>query len=102
MPSGVPNNPQKGDRLLAAVFVTIPARRANPAHVRAGARTFFVTSSAWGKQRQVRAHIRNNPVARNLVANPQNDPHSSAHPGFELDPVPQGLQKQAGALNIAG
>jgi len=51
---------------------------------------------------QVRAYIRNNPVARNLVANPQNYPHSSAHPGFELDPVPQGLQNQAGALNIAG
>ena len=55
MPSGVPNNLQKGDRLLAAVFVTIPARRANPAHVTAGARTFFVTSSAWSKQRLLKS-----------------------------------------------
>ena len=51
---------------------------------------------------QVRAYIRNNPVARNLVADPQNYPYSSAHPGFELDAVPQGLQNQAGALNLAG
>jgi putative transposase len=41
---------------------------------------------------QVRIYIRNNPVARHLVADPQHYPHSSAHPGFELDPVPQGLR----------
>jgi putative transposase len=30
--------------------MAIPARRADPSHVKAGARTFFVTSSAWGKR----------------------------------------------------
>jgi putative transposase len=30
--------------------MAIPARRANPAHMMAGSRTFFVTSSAWGRQ----------------------------------------------------
>ena len=178
MPSGVPNHRKKESGFSRCV-VSIPARRANPAHVTAGARTFFVTSSAWGKQSllqsdraaglflrvlyeyraqskfrlhdfvvmpdhfhvlltvesgmtieramqfikggfsfragkelgmrspifhkgfsevritepegflQVRAYIRNNPVARNLVADPQDYPYSSAHPGFELDPVPQ-------------
>jgi len=162
--------------------MAIPARRADPAHVKAGARTFFVTSSAWGKQNllqsdraaglflrvlydyraqskfrlhdfvvmpdhfhllltvesgmtieravqfikggfsfragkelgmkspiwqkgfsearisdieaflQVRTYIRNNPVARHLVADPGDYLHSSAHPGFELDPVPYGMR----------
>ena len=30
--------------------MAIPTRRANPANIKAGARTFFVTSSAWRKQ----------------------------------------------------
>jgi len=129
--------------------MAIPARRADPTHVKVGARTFFVTSSAWGKQNllqsdraaklfllviydyraqfskggfsfragkelairspvcqkgfsevriadsegvlQVRTYIRNNPVVRHLVADPEDYLYSSAHPGFELDPVPQGL-----------
>jgi putative transposase len=189
-PSGVPNR-RKKEPGFSRCLVAIPARHANPAHVKAGARTFFITSSTWGKQSllqsdraaglflrvlydyraqnkfrlhdfvampdhfhvlltvesgmtieravqfikggfsfragkelgmrspiwqkgfsevritepegflQVRAYIRNNPVARNLVADPQNYPYSSAHPGFELDAVPQGLQNQAGALNLA-
>jgi putative transposase len=51
---------------------------------------------------QVRTYIRNNPVARHLVTDPQEYPHSSACPGFELDPVPQALQNHAGTLNLAG
>jgi putative transposase len=160
--------------------MAIPARRADPSHVKAGARTFFVTSSildklnllqsdraaelflrllydyrAQGKFRlhdfvvmphhfhllltvgsemtieravqfikggfsfragkelgmrsplwqkgfsevrithpkgflQVRIYIRNNPAMRHLVVEPRDYPYSSAHPGFELDPVPQG------------
>jgi len=30
--------------------MAIPTRHANPDQVKAGARTFFVTSSAWGKR----------------------------------------------------
>src|ERR1022692_1630030 len=161
--------------------MAIPIRHADPAHVKAGARTFFVTSSVWGKQnllqseraaelflrvlydyrahskfrlhefvvmpdhfhllltvesemtieravqfvkggfsfragrelgmrspiwqkgfsevrisdaeafQQVRTYIRNNPVARHLVSNPEDYRQSSAYPGFELDPVPHGL-----------
>jgi putative transposase len=37
-------------------------------------------------------YIRNNPVARLLVEDPLRYPHSSAYPGFELDPAPQGLK----------
>jgi putative transposase len=37
-------------------------------------------------------YIRNNPVARNLAAVAEQFPYSSAHPGFELDPAPQGLK----------
>ena len=162
-------------------FMSIPTRHANPSHVTAGARTFFVTSSTWGKQNllqsnrsaelflrvlydyraqnkfrlhnfvvmpdhvhllltveseitieravqfvkggfsfragkelgmrtpvwqkgfsevriidsehflQVRVYIHNNPVARHLVTEPQNYPYSSAHPRFELDPIPSGM-----------
>jgi putative transposase len=161
--------------------MAIPVRRADPARVTAGARTFFVTSSAWDKQNllqsdrmaglflrvlydyraqkkfrlhefvvmpdhfhllitveseitieravqfikggfafragkelgigspvwqkgfseirvtdsqtflRVRNYIRNNPLARHLVSDPAEYPYSSSHPGFELDPVPQGL-----------
>jgi len=162
--------------------MAIPPRRADPTHVTAGARTFFVTSSTWGKQnllqsdratelflrvlydyraqnkfrlhefvvmpdhvhllltvesqitieravqfikggfafragrelglksplwqkgfsevripdaeafQQVRTYIRNNPVIRHLVADPADYPPSSAHPGFELDPIPLGMR----------
>jgi putative transposase len=41
---------------------------------------------------QVRTYISNNPVVRHLVDNPEDYQQSSAHPGFELDPVPQGLK----------
>jgi putative transposase len=37
-------------------------------------------------------YIRNNPVTRHLVSEAAEFPHSSAHIGFELDPVPQGLK----------
>jgi putative transposase len=37
-------------------------------------------------------YIRNNPVARHLVTEAALYPYSSAHPGFELDPAPQGLK----------
>jgi putative transposase len=42
--------------------------------------------------RQTSEYIRNNPVARHLVTEAELYPHSSAHPGFELDPAPQGLK----------
>lgn len=37
-------------------------------------------------------YIRNNPVARHLVGEASQYPYSSAYPGFELDPAPQGLK----------
>lgn len=37
-------------------------------------------------------YIRNNPVARRLVSDAQLFPYSSAHPRFQLDPMPQGLK----------
>lgn len=37
-------------------------------------------------------YIRNNPVVRHLVDAAAQFPYSSAHPGFELDPAPQGLK----------
>jgi putative transposase len=37
-------------------------------------------------------YIRNNPVARHLVDEAEQFPYSSAYPGFELDPAPQGLK----------
>jgi hypothetical protein len=40
----------------------------------------------------VAEYIRNNPVARHLVLQAAEFPHSSAHPGFELDLPPQGLK----------
>jgi REP-associated tyrosine transposase len=49
MPSGVPNRPERKGG-FSRCFMAIPTRRANPANVTAGARTFFVTSSVWGKQ----------------------------------------------------
>ena len=40
-------------------------------------------------------YIRNNPVARHLVDEAAQFPYSSAHPGFELDPPPQGLKPKS-------
>ncbi|MFZ1011682.1 MAG: transposase [Candidatus Sulfotelmatobacter sp.] len=37
-------------------------------------------------------YIRENPVRENLCERPEEYLYSSAHPGFELDPVPQGLK----------
>jgi len=36
--------------------------------------------------------MKHNPVRRHLVLEAAEFPHSSAHPGFELDPAPQGLK----------
>jgi putative transposase len=41
---------------------------------------------------QVGAYIRNNPVAQHLVREATEFPYSSAYPGFQLDPAPQGLK----------
>ena len=41
---------------------------------------------------RVRKYIRNNPVARHLANTASEFPYSSAHPGYELDPAPQGLK----------
>jgi len=41
---------------------------------------------------RTREYIRNNPVARHLVAEAAEYPYSSAYPRFELDPAPQGLK----------
>lgn len=44
-------------------------------------------------------YIHMNPVRKRYCAKPEEYPYSSAFPGFELDPVPQGLKPQAvGAL----
>jgi REP-associated tyrosine transposase len=37
-------------------------------------------------------YMRQNPVKRNLCEKPEDYPYSSAHTGFELDGVPQGLK----------
>ena len=37
-------------------------------------------------------YIRSNPVRRGLVSRAEEFPYSSAYPGFELDPPPQGLK----------
>ena len=41
---------------------------------------------------KVGRYIRNNPVARYLVQEAAEFPYSSAYPGFQLDPAPQGLK----------
>lgn len=38
-------------------------------------------------------YIRNNPVAAHLVLDASKFPHSSAYPGFEIDPPPQWLSR---------
>jgi putative transposase len=40
------------------------------------------------------SYIRNNPVKDRLCERPDEFPHSSAHAGFEMDAVPQGLKPQ--------
>jgi putative transposase len=42
-----------------------------------------------------REYVRLNPVRARLAEIPEAYPHSSAHPRFELDPVPQGLTPQS-------
>jgi len=37
-------------------------------------------------------YVRQNPVEAGLVERAEEFPYSSAHPGFELDPCPQGLK----------
>ena len=41
------------------------------------------------------SYIYNNPVREKLCERPDQYPYSSAHPGFELDSVPQGLKPQS-------
>jgi putative transposase len=41
-------------------------------------------------------YIRENPVRKRLCDSASEFPYSSAHSGFELDPVPQGLKPQSG------
>jgi putative transposase len=48
-----------------------------------------LTGEAFAGMRQ---YVHNNPVKRGLVSEPSQFPHSSAHYGFELDPVPPGLK----------
>jgi len=40
-------------------------------------------------------YIHNNPVKERLCDHPEDFPYSSAHPGFELNPAPQGLKPQS-------
>jgi putative transposase len=44
-------------------------------------------------------YVHNNPVKGHLCERPEEYAYSSAHPGFELDPVPQGLKPQAGGAS---
>lgn len=39
-----------------------------------------------------RDYIHQNPIRRDLARTPEEYPHSSAHPGFEIDEVPQRLK----------
>jgi putative transposase len=41
---------------------------------------------------QTSEYIRDNPITEQLVAEAAQYPYSSAYPGFELDPAPQGLK----------
>ena len=49
----------------------------------------------WQAFDEIRKYIWNNPVARHLVREAAEFPHSSAHLGFELDPAPQGLKPRS-------
>jgi putative transposase len=48
-----------------------------------------------GDYAQNTRYIHENPVRRNLCEGPEDYVYSSAHDGFELDPVPQGLKPQS-------
>lgn len=49
---------------------------------------------------KMREYIWNNPVKRGLVRHAEEYPYSSARPGFQLDPPPQGLKPvEVGDLN---
>ena len=54
----------------------------------------FYDVRVWTPQQYERSreYIHNNPVKRRLVSESGLYPYSSAHSGFELDPVPQGLK----------
>jgi REP-associated tyrosine transposase len=48
------------------------------------------------------AYVRNNPFKERLCASPDEFPYSSAHAGFEMDAVPQGLKpEELGELDTA-
>ena len=50
----------------------------------------------WEDYRQHVAYIRGNPARKGLCERPEEFPCCSAHPGFELDPVPQRLKPEPG------
>jgi hypothetical protein len=54
----------------------------------------FCDVRIWSSQQYdgTREYIHNNPVKRRLVSEAGLYPYSSAHSGFELDAVPQGLK----------
>jgi putative transposase len=41
------------------------------------------------------AYVRQNPVKERFCERPEQFPYSSAHPGFDLDPKPQGLKPES-------
>ena len=51
-------------------------------------------------------YVRENPVRKHLCERPEDYPYSSAFPGFELDPAPQGLKpvssKEPSAARLEG
>ena len=46
----------------------------------------------WREYQKYKNYIWQNPVKKFLARTPEEYPYSSAHPGFELDPVPQRLK----------
>jgi putative transposase len=48
------------------------------------------------------AYIHMNPVRKHLVESAQEYPYSSAHPGFVLDDIPQGLKPLSGMASDGG
>jgi putative transposase len=54
-------------------------------------------AEAFGK---ISEYIRNNPVTKHLVLLASEFPYSSAHEGFQLDPMPQGLKPRINAGRI--
>jgi putative transposase len=47
------------------------------------------------------SYVHNNPVKERLCGRPDDFPYSSAHAGFELDAVPQGLKPQISGDRVA-